>query len=601
MMWKWYDKMMLMGTMLMAAVLLTACAGEEEDTDGVRMVTAQLNFSLPSRIAGTHHSRTTRMTSDVVQASEQAGEDPDFRGIDDVHLLCFDNYPTQNSTKIGGVIEMKTSGGEVVDDMTEEDYSLCQEISIPVGTSHFGFYARAADAPKNHDERMKYGIIETVGLSKSTYQGNSAIRFRPVPICNSTEPLGGSKRGQALLKLLNDLMNITGPEAAPNDKLSTANNLFLNEAWQRLKTLTTLSSQNMQVMLGFINKLVNQESADDQGKQLAAAITNLIADCCTEPPAPNSDQILLKDKYLGFPADIHLPEGAARITWDETLSEFVVAEPQSYGKSLDVMSIHDYVYPMNLQYQVFSDLLASDEQVLFDEEGNSSSQYDTWEELLEDGYVQADKRVKPSTQSVAMVHQVEYAVGRLALRAQIDRYGTITDANGNYVAVNNSTFTLKAYIVGGQREVDYDFQPVEGSHRYAIYDTELNGGAQSLQRGNFTVPDYILGLGTARDEKICVAMELVNNGDAFQGADGVITTGATFYLVAELSPQDGWGYTSGSLDQVFCKDRATQVDLTIKSLATATYGLPSLAIPKPTVGVSVDMGWGGGFYFEEEL
>jgi hypothetical protein len=94
-------------------------------------------------------------------------------------------------------------------------------------------------------------------------------------------------------------------------------------------------------------------------------------------------------------------------------------------------------------------------------------------------------------------------------------------------------------------------------------------------------------------------MELVNNGDAFQGADGVITTGATFYLVAELSPQDGWGYTSGSLDQVFCKDRATQVNITITSLAQATYGLPNLEIPRPTVGLSVNLVWEEGLWFPD--
>ena len=589
--------------MLLTTVLLTACHSSDDSEPGEELVTAQLNFSLPSRITGKSRA-TTRMTSDVVQVSDVPGQDPDFRGIDDVHMLCYDTYPTETSNKIGGIINVKTQGEEVIDTMTAEDYSLCQEITIPVGTSHFAFYGRAADAPTTHEDKMKYGLIEAVGLSRNTYHGNSSIRFRPVPICTSTETLGGSTVGQDLLNLLNNLINITGPEAAPNNKLATVNNLWLNEAYQRLTSMTTLSSYNVQLMLGFINKLVNQEAPDDQGSGLAAAITAMIADCCVETPDPTDDQITLKERYRGFPADIHLPAGAARIEWNVAQSRLEPAAVQAYGQSLNVLTINDYAYPMNLQYQVFSDLLASDEQVLFNEEErpdtDEGSQYSTWQELLDSGYVDADKRVQASTQSVAMVRQVQYAVGRLALRARLTT-DAISDANGNAVNSYDGMFTLKGYIIGGQREVDYNFQPVEGSRRYAIYDTALNGGPQELKRHYFSQTDYVLGLGTAPNENICVAMELVNNGDAFQGADGLIAKGATFYLVADMNPLDGDNYTYGTLDQIFSKDRATMVNLTIKSLATATYGMPSLELPHPTVGVSVNLSWGEGLFYEQEL
>jgi len=135
----------------------------------------------------------------------------------------------------------------------------------------------------------------------------------------------------------------------------------------------------------------------------------------------------------------------------------------------------------------------------------------------------------------------------------------------------------------------------------------------------------VLGLGTSPDKIIQVALELVNDGDDFQGADGVIVHGATFYLVANLSPKEGQNYTSGSIDQVFCRDHATTVTLTIeggypdtdgdgkpgpgldeygrvrplKGLATATYGLPRLDIPKPTVGLSVNLNWEEGLWYDD--
>ena len=141
-----------MGAMLTMLLLLVACASEDDQGAGqpLRLVNANLTISLPKRIANIH--RITRMSSDIVQANS---DENDFRGLSDIHMLCFNQYPTQTSSNLGNMISIKTSGDEVNDTVTEEDYSLCQEISIPVGTSHFGFYARADDAPKNHEERMK--------------------------------------------------------------------------------------------------------------------------------------------------------------------------------------------------------------------------------------------------------------------------------------------------------------------------------------------------------------------------------------------------------------------------------------------------------------
>ena len=617
--------MMLLGIGLLA-VLLTACGSSDDlDPNGpIPTVKAQLNFSLPARIVGVRSAKTTRMTSDVVQEHTADDNESDyFRGIDDVHLLCYDQYPTATSDKLGGVIEMKTSGGEVTDEVTQEDYSLCQEISIPVGTSYFAFYASAVEELKNneegegvtvnpyptlHDWRMHFGVIETEGLGRSDYQGNSGIRFKPVQICPQTAPLGGSAKGQALLKLLNDLMSITGPEAAPNDKWATVGDVYLNEAYQRMTTLTTLSSYNVQVMLGFILKLIHQKAADDPtvpdettpGQKLKAAIAKMITDHCEEGSEPDIENgiIQLKEAYQGFPADIHLPDGAARIKWNATTGAFEIPDKQVYGNDLEVTSVNDYAYPMNLQYQVFSDILASDEQVLFGgEEGTVSKVYNTWDELLTDGYGSAERTVQESTQSVAMVKQVHYAVGRLCIRSRI-RLSSLPDAKGQSVSVGDGTFTLKGYIIGGQREVDYNFQPVTTSRTYAIYDTDLNGGIQPLKRNVWTEPDYILGLGTLAEQPILVALELVNNGPAFQGADGTIVTGATFYLVANMNPEEGRNH-SETLNQIFSKDRSTTVNITINSLANATYGLPNLDIPRPTLGLSVNLGWGEGLFFDD--
>lgn len=595
-----------MGVVLLMAVLLTGGCSSEEVVDPnalVPTVTAQLNFSLPSRIVGVRHANSTRMTDNVVQ---EGGEDEEFRGLSGVQLLCFDQYPTATSNKLGGMIDINTEEAEALDP-TEEDYSLCQQISIPVGTSFFSFYASAAEElateekeqyQTQHDKRMHFGAIETEGLGKNTYHGNGGIRFRPVQICTSKDKLGDSSTGWALLNLLNDMMKDMDPEG----------NLYLNEAYQRMTQLTTLSSYNVQVMLGFILKLINQEAPDDQGSHLVADITETIINCCAKDENQNpiadieNGVIELKEAYQGFPADIHLPDGAARIIWNQEKGKFEVPDKQEYGNNLNVTSVNDYVYPICLQYQVFSNILASEETVILTQDAEGEvvpNQYNNWQELIEEGYRGAGNTVRPTTQSVAMVQQVDYAVGRLAIKTKI-RKSTLPDANGKNVNVTGTPFTLKGYVVGSQCEVGYDFLPVRDAQPFAIYDTDLNGGPQVVGKGLITNTDFILGLSTAADKSIMVALELVNNGEDFQGADGIIVHGSTFYLVANLNPKDDTAhYQSGSLDKVFIKDYFTNVTITINSLASATYGLPNLEIPHPTLGLSVNLSWEEGLWYDE--
>ena len=580
----------------------------------MQTVSAHLTFSLPGRIVGTRQKAVTRMTPDVVQEGKKEA----FRGIRDIHLFCYDQYPTENSTKLGKTIDLNTDKSTELEEASETDYSLTQAIRVPVGTTYFAFYGRADDTPRTHEDRMKYGIIETVGLGRD-YKDNKSIRFRPMAICTSTDSLGGSTAGHNLLNLLNDLVSTTGPEPAPHNKWATVGSPYLNEAYKVLTSLRTLSTFNVQYALGYIWLAANQQSSAGQGNQLAALIADKIQSCCVWPLNPEKDTLTLKDEYQGFPDDIHLPAGAARMEWNEKTEQFELPDSHDYSKGLDVASINDPSTPGGTDNPT-----TGPDNPGGDSEGSSDGQqYGSWSDLISDAYGKnAGKIVDPSTQSVAMVDQVEYAVGRLALRTRITN-DNCYDAKGQYIDVSKG-FTLKGYIVGGQREVNYDFQPVEGSRRYAIYDTNIADTCKEVKRGIWTGFNYILGLGTPSNENIYMALELENNGEAFQGADGMIAHGATFYLVATMDPRKGAGYSLGSLDQIFNKDFATRVNLTIlggwkdrdgdgvpdpdldehgnpkppTGLATATYGMPDMEIPHPEIGASVDLSWKEGIFFD---
>ena len=565
------------------------------------------------------------MTEEVVQEGQDAES---FRGIDDVRMLCFKTYPTENSYKSGQIIQMNSLANDAINENSDEDYTVNQDVEVPVGTTHFSFYGRAADAPRTHEERMHFGIIEAVGLNRSSYNGNSGIRFRPVPICNSTEPCGGSPAGQALLGLLNDLVTMRSTEPAPEDRWSTAGNMYLEESFKTISAMKTLSSFSVQYVLGKVWMVLNMMKDGMPGYELCSMLIQKIEDSCGEVPDPKSDKIVLDERFQGFPDDIHLPAGAARVFLNTETWRFEEPAVQAYGKKLDVAAMSDYAYPMNLHYQVIqAEFEAPAARTYVDGSGDqtgseeTNSQYQGWQHLLDSVYVDASPVVKGSTQSVAMVQQIQYAVGQLALRARLEN-GTLYDARGKAVDVSNG-FTLKGYIIGGQREVDYAFQPVEGSREYAIYDTDINGGPQLLKRNTWTKYNYILGLSTAHDGKVYLAMELVNNGDDFQGADGIILHGATFYLTASMVPSEGTNYNAGTIDQIFRKDHATEVNLKVMNgwpdkdgdgkpdpdldqygnpkppsgLATATYGVPDILVPHSSFGLSVDLIWREGISF----
>jgi hypothetical protein len=605
---------------VLISLVLQGCSKEDAGgiDDSVETVNVRFVFSmLPQQTK----KAKTRMSSDVVQ---QTGMD---RGIDDARMLCYKGYPTASSTKIGEMIEFKNHEDEIISsDTTSSEVSEFRQVGVPVGTTHFGFYGTASGYSSTHEDRMKYGVIEVEGLSRTSYHGNSGIRFKPVQICKSEADFGGSTAGAKLLALLNELMTVTSNEAAPNDRWETANDIYLSDSYKSIIELKTLSSHHVALMLAAVNKVVSHTPEGSPGRQLADAIKTKIASVCATAPTETSMTADLKEEYLGFPADIHLPVGAARITWDATQKKFIVPDVQAYGKQFDILSLNDYCYPMNLQYQVLSDIVASDSIVSMPTSSEETALSEKWKNLIDSLYKGASTVVQQSTQSVAMKQQVNYAVGKLALKTRIATSDNMYDAKGKLVDVSNG-FTLKGYIIGGQREVDYNFQPVAGSKEYAIYDTDLNGGAQQVKRHYFTEENFILGLGTSSDKDIQIALELVNNCNDFQGADGVIMHGATFYLVANLAPKEGQNYISGSIDQVFCRDKATTVALTIeggypdtdgdgkpdpglddygrvkplKGLATATYGMPRLDVPKPTLGLSVNLSWGDGLWFDDVI
>ena len=139
-----------------------------------------------------------------------------------------------------------------------------------------------------------------------------------------------------------------------------------------------------------------------------------------------------------------------------------------------------------------------------------------------------------------------------------------------------------------------------------IVATPSTTSSPSLTNANQT-----LALETLADQKIYMALELVNGGEDFQGADGIIPAGGVFYLTAKLDPKSSTKYVPGSLDKIVIQDHVTNVLVNIQNgsatpgvgggLGEATNGIPDLRTPGIEVGTSVDLEWKAGLDLEPQI
>lgn len=622
---RFHHNMLIVGSLTVAA-LLTACNASDDTTvqpeKPLSTIRAALDFSLPQSVVGSVQTDgNTRMTADIVQRDEDAAS---FRGLDELKLLCFNGAPAASSTKWGNIISLPTMPPTSLRGVAQTNHLVYPQINLPVATTHVTIYGEAMGGKQSttRDEMMRNGKLQTVGLTDDTYTDNSGIRFRPVPICTTDEATGGSPRGQALLNLLNDLLNTVSSDPAPDNQWPTTVNPTLKEAYKAMSSLTTSSSFNVQAILDRVYRSIMTMHDAEPGEQLAQMLRQKIADHCSQLPASAAEvgKLVLDDQLQGYPADLRLPSGSARIIWNAGQNRYELPDYQAYGKELNIPALTDYVYPPSLQYSVSSEVVTSDTL-----HSQNYKDYTSWQDVIDNEYAEGGSVVDEETQSVAIVRQLEYAVGRLDARIYLE-VGTFYDAYGKPVNTSQG-YTLTGYIIGGQHEVGYDYRPVGGTKEYFIYDRDINHAPQHIRAGRWTDYNHTLGLETPADENTYLALELVNDGDDFQGADGLILHGATFYLVADLSPKKGENYSAGTLDRIFRQDYVTRVHITIEpgwpdrdgdgkpdpeldekgqpkpitGLATATYGLPKLEVNNlpPVVGLSVNLVWNRGIAFPD--
>ena len=575
---------------LSLSAMFTACSSSSDaevnnnviyNEEGKAGVMPEFVISLPRNVVG-----STRMENDITQ---NLGTSDQFRGIDNIRLIPFSASPTDASTKLADIIRL--SSISALEKPGSVNYKVYADQFVPVGTKYFMFYGKAVDwnvdeALTSMDDKFKFGVLKSTGLTESEFTNANSVNFSLEQINTSTEEQQNDPVGRAIIQLMSQLANaqVTGVDA-PHNAWRTTTHEVLAALYKNFIGTTVYSSNTLALILDKIYFGLEHVGSTDPARPLANRIRSLITDACVAGYEPIANTPLqLNSNYTGYPGNIGLPDGAARCRWNASglQANMFVDMTANYTLGFKVKPT-DYCYPAALWYFVSTPVRtsASIESVNYVDKNN-------WQEVIDGIYNEANDEVKEGTRSVALVDPVQYAVGRLETKVQMESGGTIYDGDGKAVDFGDG-YTLKGLILGGQNSVNYQFQSA-GNENLCIYDRVMSSSNLTFKPGvPMTSSNQTLALETKKDQTVYAALELVNNGQAFRGADGTIPAGGVFYMTVKLDPlaTTTSGY-SETVNKIITKDHVTKLTVTIKKGSETPDrngdGIPDVYIFDPETG-----------------
>jgi hypothetical protein len=574
---------------LSLSAMFTACSSgrDAEDTtnvvyneEGKAGVRPEFVISLPRNVVG-----GTRMEGDIVQKLETSDQ---FRGIDNIRLIPFSGVPGSASTKLADIIRL--SSIRALEKPGSVNYKVYADQFVPVGTKYFLFYGKAVDNYVDEpltsmNDKFKYGVLKYNGLTESEFSTASSVNFSLEQINTSLEEQQDNAVGRAIIQLMSRLANVTVSGDAPENAWSTTTHPVLAALYKNFIGTTVYSSNCLALILDKIYFGLDHVESTDPARPLANKIRSMIQDACVSGYEPVANTpVQLKSDYSGYPANIGLPDGAARCRWNATglQANMFVDMTANYTLGFKVKPT-DYCYPAALWYHVSTPIRTSAKI-----ESVNYSDKNSWDNVISTIYDETNNEVLTGTRSVALVDPVQYAVGRLDTKIQMESGGTIYDGDGQAVDYGDG-YTLKGLLLGGQNSVNYAFEST-GNENFCIYDRVMAASNLTFKPGApTTTPNHTLALETKTNQKIFAALELVNNGQAFKGADGTIPAGGIFYMTVSLDPTTAGNYDPNSLNKIIMKDHKTKLTVNIKKGSQTPDrngdGVPDVYIFDPTTGL----------------
>lgn len=590
----------LMGTVALAGLgVMSSCSSDDLGNDPTtnpgetKAVKTQFALNIPRANGG------TRMSDQNTQANKN------FLGMEDIRMYSFNAAPAAGSTSTATFTLAGIASG-ISETASSKIYS---DVSVPVGTTHFLFYAHAPQGTTD-TEKFAKGILKFTApeTEKTATDGISAalVAVKGNDATSST----------ALLKILNDVAGVTGwADAGAETKLGKLYAQYIKaKAGSANSILLTLQS-----LYNSLSGVIT--AADDAQKTIAENIRKEIDKSFT-PTTGTDGYVTLAYKATGdvskYPNNINLPDGAVQLTFDATTKfAYATASNLTGIQQLDAAKI---CFPASIYYFQSSDLAATAMELDASKWPTSTTAWTgTDAPWLKDASHLADgwtASVQPTTRSIAMRQNINYGVANLATTVKCGAASladnttlSVTDPSEftGTVTVPTAGFPVTGLLIGGQpTKVGFNFQPTsDAEYVQTIYDNNLTG--IKAINGDPTATNYTIvlpndkGRGVADQNTVNVAIELTNNsGVAFRGFDGIIPAGGKFYLVGQLAPKDH-NVANVTNPAVFMSDYMTTLKLTIKSLKSAYNTIPDLRSTKLQLGLSVDLDWQTGIQFDVNI
>ena len=561
-------------TLLLSTAGFTACSSEDTFTGGSfsgESVKTQFAINVPA--VG---KSDARMGEDIVQGQNTVV----FRGMSNIRLVPFKlgSDPSSVTEPLTGSESLYYNAIELgairSSDLTSTaKYKVYDDVELPIGVNAFLFYGEATDKSGDASDKTNGALVpsySTQGLEAGKTLADVHFDLKGILVGDDYQTTQTS-----LLAILDGIAKTEGWKVATGTlqpyytsfigmKAGSANNILL-------------------AVQDLYNAVKGDVLTDENG--LKAKIATKIEEYFTPSGSSVPYTLTYKTTSLAqYPAGIGLPDGAVQVAWSTDHFEYTSNVDYDGGTSMNVSGLDKYVYPASLYYWDNTSLKTSTEL----KSGNYGAS--DWSTIINTLY--SEWAVTASTQSVALAKAINYAVGRLDVYAAFAA-GEIYDANPSGqqpVRIPDDGFTLTGVLIGGQKNVGWNFTPLEsdGTEK-TIYDAAVDAGAAGTEGVTRTsgLKNRTLVLETAGKggEKVNFALEFTNNSSqAFYGKDGLVPVGGKFYLVGQLN-------ADGSHAKVFEKDHYTKATVTINSLKNAYNCIPDLRSPKLELGLSVDLTW----------
>lgn len=600
--------------LLASAAGMTSCSSDSIEPTGGSGVTGQVvktQFYINIPYKGDNGSVSTRMTD--VNTQNTGNNSANFLGMVNTQMYAFKGEPgnTGFATSVKAI-----PIGDAADASSKDEWrNVYRDIAIPVGTTNLLLYARADKKSKNN---FQAGYLSNPYASTTTTDATelSALNFALTEV---NKDQNFSTKGADILNALNLVANtkVTKPGTTTpinwseidKSDLGTANErLALKERYNKFIALTSGSAKSVQLLIENLKKVINGSTSVEDDKLMAKAI---VTNCTTAlSDLENKD----------FPRNLHLPDGVAKVKWNDIKKEFEYVDVNSTVSTGNLINYTTITYPSELAYYVSSPVKVSSNEITA---VNDLPDYNKWIANTADWSSYGDA-VESSTRFVALQKPVLYGVA--SLKSTVNCAGSTLIDNAkdvghyeadNSISVNNNSFPITGILIGGQpKQVAWNFEAEKtvttNEFKYTIYDCDMNKGTNTNLTANVNGtanPNYTLVLdnkdnSATSQNKVYITIELENNASDFFGAEGLIPKGSKFYMVGELDPKATSGITQPTgetLDHVFVKDHTTIANFTIKNLKKAYNHIPDMRSSKYNVGLAVDLSWKTGITFKVEL